>query len=377
VLASLDIAVRPILGLRNPIEVAASLEARDGFVPDYSHFMWLRHMLDAEAASRGRARALISFDALLQDWTGTMEGIATALGLDWPQAPDAVARAEAPNAHKTLRHHWNAASEVTDNAALPAWLRDTYRIMHRWTQTGIEHATPEDFAALDRISAEMAAAGPTFGPLIAQGHKVSRRLVTQKRRMVAQEAELTALQAALSETASALDRMAVDRDETADRLDQAERALAANRAALVAARTAQRQATEAGWAAEQRQKDLILILQALQGARYTGWLHQLSSRIRLRRQMEAVAETGLFDSAWYLSVNDDVARAGVDPLRHYVVNGITENRHPRPLPPPSEERPLPAGVTPIKPPLVDAVSPRTAEPPPVQPFLDRQRRQAQ
>ncbi len=57
VLGSLDIAVRPILGLRNPIEVAASLEARDGFAPDYSHFMWLRHMLDAEADSRGRARA--------------------------------------------------------------------------------------------------------------------------------------------------------------------------------------------------------------------------------------------------------------------------------------------------------------------------------
>jgi len=39
----------------------------------------------------------------------------------------------------------------------------------------------------------------------------------------------------------------------------------------------------------------------------------------------------LFDSAWYLRRNPDVAEQGLDPLRHYVEHGIAERRDPNPF----------------------------------------------
>ena len=39
----------------------------------------------------------------------------------------------------------------------------------------------------------------------------------------------------------------------------------------------------------------------------------------------------LFDRAWYLSQNDDVALAGAEPLHHYVNYGWREGRKPHPL----------------------------------------------
>lgn len=35
---------------------------------------------------------------------------------------------------------------------------------------------------------------------------------------------------------------------------------------------------------------------------------------------------GLFDADAYLAANPDVARAGVDPLQHYLVHGLSEGR---------------------------------------------------
>lgn len=46
--------------------------------------------------------------------------------------------------------------------------------------------------------------------------------------------------------------------------------------------------------------------------------------------VELVAASGLFDRAWYLTQNPDVARAGVDPLLHYLRQGGSEGREPSP-----------------------------------------------
>jgi hypothetical protein len=44
-----------------------------------------------------------------------------------------------------------------------------------------------------------------------------------------------------------------------------------------------------------------------------------------------VRASGLFDEQYYLTQNPDVARSGLDPLRHFFVFGATEARNPSPL----------------------------------------------
>lgn len=48
------------------------------------------------------------------------------------------------------------------------------------------------------------------------------------------------------------------------------------------------------------------------------------------RQRAAIADSPLFDAAWYLERNADVGQIGMDPLEHYVLAGGLEGRDPGP-----------------------------------------------
>ena len=48
------------------------------------------------------------------------------------------------------------------------------------------------------------------------------------------------------------------------------------------------------------------------------------------RQAYAVRDSGLFDITWYYEQYPDVAKAGIDPIRHYIYYGAAEGRDPAP-----------------------------------------------
>jgi hypothetical protein len=72
---------RVILPFRNPLDVAASLRARDGFYPTHSYLLWLRHLLNAEADSRGLVRAFTRYEDLMEDWRGVTQAMTRELAL--------------------------------------------------------------------------------------------------------------------------------------------------------------------------------------------------------------------------------------------------------------------------------------------------------
>jgi len=61
--------------------------------------------------------------------------------------------------------------------------------------------------------------------------------------------------------------------------------------------------------------------------KFRGWLRRLYRAILVR----LVARTKLFDAAYYLEANPDVAHSGCDPIAHYVNHGEIEGRQPMPL----------------------------------------------
>lgn len=64
-----------VIVVRNPLEVAASLEARNGFPPAKSMLLWLRQFLAAERDTRGMKRSLVSYEDLLDDWRSVVTKI--------------------------------------------------------------------------------------------------------------------------------------------------------------------------------------------------------------------------------------------------------------------------------------------------------------
>jgi O-antigen biosynthesis protein len=55
------------------------------------------------------------------------------------------------------------------------------------------------------------------------------------------------------------------------------------------------------------------------------------TRISFERKYRLIEKSGLFDAAYYLDQNPDVAKSGADPLRHYLEVGCKERRDPNPL----------------------------------------------
>lgn len=92
-------------------------------------------------------------------------------------------------------------------------------------------------------------------------------------------------------------------------------------------------ATEAAAAQkfERRAERLKMIAQSFEqgGARgrFANWLEWLLPwRWHLARINRRLERKGVFDSGAYLAANPDVARSGMDPLKHYLAHGMNENR---------------------------------------------------
>ena len=80
------------------------------------------------------------------------------------------------------------------------------------------------------------------------------------------------------------------------------------------------------------------------GAAQTAWLREVSAVLIQRpawwtmmpaawlqkREMRLLKERGLFDEEAYLARYPDVARAGITPLRHFILHGMAEGRKGQP-----------------------------------------------
>lgn len=77
-----------VMPVRDPSEVAASLNARNGMDPARALRLWLRHVLDAEAASRGLPRHIMGWDGFIADWREQTARMAARLNHPLSPTPD-------------------------------------------------------------------------------------------------------------------------------------------------------------------------------------------------------------------------------------------------------------------------------------------------
>ena len=145
-----DIALSYVIAVRHPLEVAASLQLRDGMALAKSHLLWLRHLLEAERATRGQDRHFILHDQLLRTGPPSVLELARKLGLPMAgPAEDLAARLER-TIRPALRHYRHGEAELLAGGAFPGLLRRAYAWSLRAAAGG-----PVDPAELDAIGAEL------------------------------------------------------------------------------------------------------------------------------------------------------------------------------------------------------------------------------
>jgi hypothetical protein len=164
-LRRLDISPVIALPLRNPFEVAASLEARDGSRPGHGLLLWLRHVIDAESASRGLPRYAFSYEKLLYDWRHITRRFASTTGIKWPQQVTSHSSLIDQFLKDSARHQ-RYPHEAALGGGNSEWIRRAYVVLSRWAEEGGEAV---DYDELDDIAAEFAAAGPTLATLTMSG----------------------------------------------------------------------------------------------------------------------------------------------------------------------------------------------------------------
>ena len=129
VLRDLDLSSRAIIAVRHPLEVARSLEIRDGIAPFHGINLWLRYMLDAELNSRGLIRMFSSYSGLLQDWSSTIDRIEDRLGVELPRRPATAATSVNEFLESSLRHSVFDSDEAEKGLSNYGDVIDCYRAM--------------------------------------------------------------------------------------------------------------------------------------------------------------------------------------------------------------------------------------------------------
>jgi hypothetical protein len=191
---------------RNPLEVAASLQKRNGIDPQLGMFIWLRHTLEAEAGTRGRARAITSYAQLLQNWQTTARKLQSDLKVTFPRFSLGVTQEVESFLTPTLRHH---EDDTLNSPRVPDWVRDVYDILERWTHKG---ECAQDYPKLDSIRQMFDAAAPSFARIVQHGRDMLTDRTNIEKDLTEQTRQKTDLQNSLSRIEAELERFKADHD---------------------------------------------------------------------------------------------------------------------------------------------------------------------
>ena len=155
-------AVRAVLPLRNPLEVMASLEARNGTSPEDGALLWLRYSLDAELATRGVVRAFPRYEDMLEDPIAEMQSLVRALDLDPPFAVGDMERVLEELLDPDLRNHTESAEALAHSPVTEGWVSRAYEALRHLNRDPNNAAA---MAQLDGIRAALDGAQPMLRAL--------------------------------------------------------------------------------------------------------------------------------------------------------------------------------------------------------------------
>jgi glycosyltransferase involved in cell wall biosynthesis/tetratricopeptide (TPR) repeat protein len=127
-LSSFDIEAACFIAVRNPLDVFKSLEARDGLDALQSFALWLSHVLEAELATRGLPRALVSYDTLLNDWRAALSRALEGVGIEGLTPPDKGSAVD-DFLDPSQRHHSADLDQLLTHPEAGAEIKEAYRAL--------------------------------------------------------------------------------------------------------------------------------------------------------------------------------------------------------------------------------------------------------
>ena len=357
VFREVDWSVRPLLQLRSPLEVALSLNRRNGIPLSRGSLIWLRHVLDAEAGTREMRRAVLDWSDFLGDRKRTLERVGEQLDLTWPRWSDSALTEIDEFVSADLKHEVANEEDLRVHPAISDLVRETNAAMVELVKDPTDIRV---WGRLDDIRARFEDAAAIFGHAMFEWEEESRRVQSLAMRerderaaeLVAGRDQFAALQNEFAGQLAAMQnefagqlaamqnefagqliavrsdfssQLAATRDEFvsqlsianrearhgAERMDEADRELA--RAEDIVAYLADRHAQKRRKGTRTRLRDYW---------RFTS---------KVREELDIIRSSIFFNEEYYLDMNPDVRAAAVDAALHSLTHGGRKGRDPGPF----------------------------------------------
>lgn len=204
---------------RNPLETAQSIAARHPILVEMGLLIWMRHVLDAEAATRNAPRAFTNYRALLENWREQIAKIEAATGFILHRKTPAVQQTIDAFLTEGLRHQNRKPEDVQRSPQVANLVRETFEILESWVD-GV--SAPEDYAKLDSLREQLdGAVGPlaTFVNALEESNSTRTSLGVQLGELEEQLQGRSLEAEQLSETVKALKASKLQIEEDRQRLE--------------------------------------------------------------------------------------------------------------------------------------------------------------
>ena len=129
VLREFEVDVYYIFCLRNPLDVAASLEKRDRFSKNKSLALWLYHYLSSLYWTQDSVRLILPYDKFLENWEGYLKKVSSVCGIPWPQNDETFRHQIETFLKPGLRHSHSDTESLLMNHDIPDPLLSVYRML--------------------------------------------------------------------------------------------------------------------------------------------------------------------------------------------------------------------------------------------------------
>lgn len=112
VLSDLAINLKVVFVVRNPLDVARSLEKRNGFTTDKGLGVWYNCTISALQGLEGLDTIFLSYDRFLDDWETELKRCSEGLGIAWPTDDTVIKAKMASFVRNDLRHSATSLDEL-------------------------------------------------------------------------------------------------------------------------------------------------------------------------------------------------------------------------------------------------------------------------
>ncbi len=208
---------RPIyvLTYRNPLETASSLAARHPMSVEVGLLVWLRHVLDAEAATRNTPRAITNYLKILTDWRSQVANIQAATAFRFPDTTTATEQDIDRFLDFGLRHQSHQGEDVHRSPQVSDLVREAFTLL----EGAADGLTARDHTKLDVLRERLDVAAATIGPFLQALGRENASRKSLEARVVELEQDNAQINEHRSSLLADLDRMHIEsaRDRAAEK----------------------------------------------------------------------------------------------------------------------------------------------------------------